>query len=150
VAEPVTIKTALLVSAATGCAVAAFRARGPWWARFATGCSGGAVSYFLTPIVAPLAELALERAVEWFWGVSLDLDAANVLGAVGFLPGVIGMELVQFAVDVIRGQRHPPHLRAGGWSPQAPCGPADAPAASKVRVRVAVPPISPPTPRNPT
>lgn len=88
------------------------------------------MSYFLTPIVAPLAELAMEPAVEWFWSMRLDLDGANVLGAVGFLLGVMGMELVQFAVDVIQRQRHPSELLTGSPRPatRQPAGDRDIPA----------------------
>lgn len=106
--EPTTImgmKAALLVSAGTGGAVAALRQRGPWWLRLVSGCTGAAASYFWTPVLAPIAEIAMEAGVARLTGVTVDLDPPSVFGAVGFLIGVAGVELVQFAADVARGRR---------------------------------------------
>ena len=106
--EPATvlgIKTALLVSAGTGGAVAIVRARGPWWVRFASGFTGAALSYYWTPILAPVAEVAMEYGVKWLFNAHLDLDSTSVFGALGFLIGATGLEIVQLLADVLRGKR---------------------------------------------
>jgi hypothetical protein len=99
------IKTALLVSAGTGGAVAIVRARGPWWARLASGFAGAACSYYWTPILAPVAEVAMEQGIRWAMGIPLDLDSTSVFGALGFLIGATGLEIMQLFTDVLRGKR---------------------------------------------
>jgi hypothetical protein len=114
--EPTTImgvKAALFVSAGTGGMVAALPQRGPWWLRLLSGCTGVAASYFWTPVVAPIAEIAMEAGVERFFGVTVDLDPPSVFGAVGFLIGVAGVELVQLTVDLVRGRRKVSEFRGG-------------------------------------
>jgi hypothetical protein len=99
------VKTALLVSAGTGGAVAIIRVRGPWWVRFAAGFTGAALSYYWTPIMAPVAEIAMEHAVRWSFSMPIDLDSTGVFGALGFLIGATGHEIVQLVTDVLRGKR---------------------------------------------
>lgn len=120
-AEPVStsVQTALLVSAATGGAVSALRRKGPWWVRFSAGFSGAAACYFLTPIAAPIAELAIEKAIVTLLGTPLDLDTAGVWGAVGFLIGSTGLELMEILVDVLRGERRLSDLLGGRTKPAA-------------------------------
>lgn len=110
-------KAAVLVSAATGGAVAAIGTRGPWWARMATGFCGASVSYFLTPIAAPIAEAAMEWGVATLLKTSIDLDGPSVLGATGFALGVTGMEIMQFGVALLRGDRTISSLWRGRAAP---------------------------------
>jgi len=112
--EPATIlglKAGLLVSAGTGGIVAVVRTRGPWWMRLMSGFSGAAVSYYWAPLVAPVAEIAMERGVEWALGARIDLDSAGVLSAVGLMIGSTGLVLPQMLVDVLRGERTLPLLK---------------------------------------
>lgn len=99
------VKGALLVSAATGGAVAGLRAKGPWWLRLASGFVGAAVSYFLTPFVTPIAEVVMERGLELSLQIRIDLEGPNILGTVGFLLGATGMEVVETVAALVRAGR---------------------------------------------
>lgn len=96
------VKTALLVSAATGGAVAAVLGPGPIWLRFVRGLVGALVSFNITPAVSPFAEAVFEHASGWILSAPLDLDSQSVFGATGFMLGVCGMVLAQACVDTVK------------------------------------------------
>ncbi|WP_243368846.1 hypothetical protein [Microvirga solisilvae] len=114
-AEPATtimgVKAASLVSSATGGAVAVIRTRGPWWLRLASGFSGAAVSYYLTPPLTPVAIRVMEWATAHFLNAAIVLDEASVMAALGFFIGTTGLELPQLLVNLIGGKRALPQIK---------------------------------------
>ena len=101
--EPLsTFKTTMLVSALTGGAVAALIGGGSWSVRLIRGFVGAAFSFYFTPIVAPGLEHFMERLLTSFAASSINLDPEGVLGATGFILGVVGMIFVEAIRDIAR------------------------------------------------
>lgn len=97
--DPTGLKSQVFTAAISGGVVASIIRRGTLMERAVRGLSGAIASVFLTPVLAPIAEVLVEYTVKTTTGIGVDLPGESVAGGLGFVVGFAGYELARIGLE---------------------------------------------------